>query len=74
MLYNCKNIEDHTKTNHNINYTPLNDLTAQFLKIIEEKNENPIKELINEMPEGDAKRLLKAMMKAIQEEYSLGKY
>ena len=73
LLQNCKNVEEHTHINHNINYVPLDSLVQQMVTAITTKGVNPIEELVDAMSEGESKLLVKAMLKAVQEDYTMGR-
>jgi len=72
LLLNCQNIESHTKTNHGINYAPLEKLQKDVLEGIREKGVNKLEELVEAMTDKEAQNLVKGMLKAIREEYSMG--
>ena len=73
LLQNCRNIEEHTKTTHNINYAPLEKFGREVVAGITTKNLNPVEELAETISDAETKALVKAMLVAVREEYSMGK-
>ncbi len=74
LMHNCKNIEDHTKIVHGLDFSPWVKLANQLISKINKKHVNMVEELANDMPDANAKSLTKAMLKAVKEEYQRGTY
>eukprot|EP01022_Parablepharisma_sp_SALTPOND_P018648 TRINITY_DN3078_c4_g1_i1.p1 TRINITY_DN3078_c4_g1~~TRINITY_DN3078_c4_g1_i1.p1 ORF type:complete len:595 (-),score=77.13 TRINITY_DN3078_c4_g1_i1:3355-5139(-) len=72
LLLNCKNIEEHTKTKHGINYAPLEKLVNEVLAGIKEKGVNKVEDLVEAMQDLEAKKMVSSMLKAVKEEYNMG--
>ncbi len=69
LLHNCKNIEEHTKTSHGVNYESLEKLVQELQQAIAARNVNPVEELAEKVADPASKKLVQAMLRAVRQEY-----
>ena len=69
MLMNCENIEKHTKKIFDVDYEKLVTLAYALLVNINEGQQNNILKLIETSADESQKKMISAMMKAIEQDY-----
>ncbi len=69
LIRNCRNIEEHTGTNHYLNYEPLENLMTDVMASIQAKNVNTVETLAAALPDLETRKLVQAMLRAVKQEY-----